>query len=855
MPSSIIKNAFLSEWMGRYTPLISAVICSLIFAASLTLSQNPLGVQSLISFICLMGCLLLLWSGKRFGFISLMLGVGPIASAMLMVLSGDLKAVTILPILIIFPVLLLSGYTRLILLGGVLVFLVGLLLSGIEIQDANQVAKTVIISLVNLIVLFGLSMVADEALARKSSILDEVSDEKRMIELAAESSNLATYRYELASDQVKFSQHASKVFQTPVNEWMSLSSFMPQFFDDKTIQEVRNYIEELVVTEKPSTYQITGKDANGQKIVLKISAVAEFKDGQPHRLIGTFSDVTELEDQIASQKQLALDSQEKALQLEHFKATNLLYDQLEQQRDELSHTLVLFERTQSIAEIGSFKTDLATSEVWSTDTLKRIFGYEPEESFGQEAWESHIHPDDVSYVTSFTNRIFNEQDYVRQKLTYRIIAKSGDVKHVEVNWDFTTDAQGNQIAIEGTVQDVTDEELARINAEAARAELADQARKRNDLFGMVAHELRTPVAAISMMATEKDPKEWQSSKNDILRSSRDLLNTIDDMSLLINPELKRPIRPEAFSVNDLNATVASSVASIVASTGVQYQQYNAIALPLVDDEFTADTYRVRVVITNLVKNACLHSRGTNVWMFSRMAMTSQGGEYLEWVVGDNGTGIPEDQIDGLFKAGVRGDSEAEGTGFGLYIAKNWIEEINGSIDFRPRKKGGSEFIVRLPLVPADGKTATTVDQAPEIHTQLEDVLPKLNVLLAEDEAMLRMLAQKLLSRMVGTIKAAQHGRDGLEQFDSTVNLVLTDYFMPEMSGVELTKQLRQQGYTGVILGITAATIGEKRQDLLDAGVDMVLPKPLNAEMFRNTISQLISEGRFDDLLDEGAADA
>lgn len=80
-------------------------------STALTLSQNLLGVKTLISFICLMASLLLLWSGKQIGLISLMLGVVPIASVMLMVLSGDLQAVTILPILIIFPVLLLSGYT------------------------------------------------------------------------------------------------------------------------------------------------------------------------------------------------------------------------------------------------------------------------------------------------------------------------------------------------------------------------------------------------------------------------------------------------------------------------------------------------------------------------------------------------------------------------------------------------------------------------------------------------------------------------------------------------------------------------------------------------------------------------
>ena len=530
---------------------------------------------------------------------------------------------------------------------------------------------------------------------------------------------------------------------------------------------------------------------------------------------------------------------------------------LEQHADHLQDDL---KRLTSEADIGYADVSLTSGRVrcnmsffkhhnWSDDT-REIRLDEMYSSYTQEY--ARILPKVIERVVD---------SGVEQRITLEVDTNTGASRFLEMRaYLARTDTDVpilRLVTIDVTQRAVMQREIedAEREAQESLASLLRTQKKQNQVYGMIAHELRTPVAMVAMMANDTE-SDFGSHQGSIRQACKDLLATIDDMSLLINPDLKRPIRPEAFTVKDLNATVASSVASIVASTGVQYQQYNAIALPLVDDEFSADTYRVRVVITNLVKNACLHSRGTHVWMFSRMAMDSQGGEYLEWVIGDDGIGIPEAQIDGLFKAGVRGDSEAEGTGFGLYIAKNWIEEINGSIRYRPRKKGGSEFIVRLPLVPADGQTATTVDQAPEIHTKLEDFLPKLNVLIAEDEVMLRMLAQKLLSRMVGTIKAAQHGREGLEQFDSTINLVLTDYFMPEMSGVEFAKQLRQQGYTGVILGITAATIGEQRQDLLDAGVDMVLPKPLNAEMFRNSISQLISEGRFEDLLDdEGAADA
>ena len=397
-------------------------------------------------------------------------------------------------------------------------------------------------------------------------------------------------------------------------------------------------------------------------------------------------------------------------------------------------------------------------------------------------------------------------------------------------------------------------EEAEREAQAALSTLKLTQEKQNTIYGMVAHELRTPVAAITMMAADGDDESWQQNRENVLRSSRDLINTIDDMRLLVNPDLKRPIRPEKFNVKAFNATIASSVASIVASTGVRYSHFDAISLPLLDEEFVVDTYRARVVLTNLIKNACIHSRGNKVWTICRHAFDAHSGEFLEWVVGDNGVGIPQTKLTELFAAGVRGDSEADGTGFGLYIAKNWIEEINGTIEYCARQKGGSEFIVRVPLVPANNPEQSHASGGAIDYSQVDALLPKLNALMAEDEPMLRMLGSKLLSKMVGNVSTAENGRVALEQFDPSHNIILTDYFMPEMSGVELALQLREQGYQGVILGVTAATIGEQRTDMLEAGVDIVLPKPLTAEKFKNAVSQLLSEGRFDGDFGRGAAD-
>ncbi|NVK03072.1 MAG: response regulator [Oceanospirillaceae bacterium] len=79
----------------------------------------------------------------------------------------------------------------------------------------------------------------------------------------------------------------------------------------------------------------------------------------------------------------------------------------------------------------------------------------------------------------------------------------------------------------------------------------------------------------------------------------------------------------------------------------------------------------------------------------------------------------------------------------------------------------------------------------------------------------------------------------LLEFDDQINLVLTDYFMPELDGVGLTSELRNQGYQGPIIGVTAATIGDQMNQLLDAGADLAIAKPLTRESFIAALNSVV----------------
>ena len=187
----------------------------------------------------------------------------------------------------------------------------------------------------------------------------------------------------------------------------------------------------------------------------------------------------------------------------------------------------------------------------------------------------------------------------------------------------------------------------------------------------------------------------------------------------------------------------------------------------------------------------------------------------------------------------------------MYIAKSWIEELGGSVNYRLRQGAnrGSEFRVTVPLLRESAESP--VEVASESEAQRLKQFSELKVLMVEDEAVLRMLGQKLVGQVVASVDVAENGAVGLERFSEAYDLVLTDYFMPQVNGPEMIKAMRAQGFKGPIIGVTAATIGEQRLDLLDAGADLVLNKPLTKESIIDAFQQLSQSGRLKQTEEQG----
>lgn len=474
-------------------------------------------------------------------------------------------------------------------------------------------------------------------------------------------------------------------------------------------------------------------------------------------------------------------------------------------------------------------TDHRGAIIYANDKFCNISGYSRDELLGSTHRLINSGEHDRDYFVNLWSTISSGkvwQGQIKNK------SKDGSFYWVESTIVPTRDSVTNKYRYIAIRTDITAEKTL------SQSLLALQKRNRQ-MYGVVAHELRTPVSAIEMM-THHNTQEWLEDKEQVAQAASDLLHSIDDMKMLVNPELKREIHWGDISVNQLNKSINTMVASAVALNNMEYKQTTRLPSPLKELCFTTDAYRLKACVTNLIRNACLHSEGSRVECITDSFVDSDGNTILRWIISDNGKGISTEVQRVMFQPFERGMTQSEGTGLGLHVAQKWVEDLGGSLSFRALMPG-SEFTLSLPIRHASDLVAPKYDAA--LVDDIEQQVKGLKVLFVEDDNLIQMVTIKLLGPLFAAFDLAKDGEEGLEMAKGGYDLILTDYFMPNMTGVEMTKKLRQDGYVGPIISVTAATIGSESQDLRDAGVDVVLAKPLGKTALLNAISGLVKEGR------------
>ena len=218
---------------------------------------------------------------------------------------------------------------------------------------------------------------------------------------------------------------------------------------------------------------------------------------------------------------------------------------------------------------------------------------------------------------------------------------------------------------------------------------------------------------------------------------------------------------------------------------------------------------------------------------------------LEFSVKDTGIGIPPEKIEVLFKSFSQVDDsntrEYGGTGLGLSICKGLVEQMNGEVWIESVVDQGSTFFFTCELdIVESTETKTGKSQ---VDATMQPKQKPIHILLVEDEAGCRLLAQRIIQKKGWRVSSAENGLQALKLLKQHhFDIILMDIQMPVMDGYTATKHLRQIAESKLIpvIAMTAHVLREDWARCIDVGMNDYLSKPIDINEFYDMVDKWIS---------------
>jgi PAS domain S-box-containing protein len=504
----------------------------------------------------------------------------------------------------------------------------------------------------------------------------------------------------------------------------------------------------------------------------------------------------------------------------------------------------IFENVQDVFYTTDFQGHLLTI----SPSIERHTAYRPEEILGKHVRIFFIKDEDYQILDQAiaTHGFLNDHEMAMKR-------KDGSLIHVSVTARVVFDERGRPVSTNGVMRDISERKRAEeaLNqakdaAEAARRAAEDASRAKSEFLSRMSHELRTPMNAILGFAqllelSHKEPlsASQQERVNQIVKGGQHLLELINEILDISRIEANRlHISPEPVSVRDSIQEVLDLTVPLAIQRHIQ-----VVTKPTCLDAnpfVKADRQRFKQVLLNLIGNAVKYNQdGGSVIITCQKTLPGR----TRISIADTGPGIPAEQMGRLFKPFERLVSEQsniEGTGLGLTLAKRLLELMEGQIGVDSVPGNGSTFWVELPTAenPVERLLhATGVRDLAMMSTVAHTIL-----YVEDNVANFELIRQVLADYSQIELLWASDAQAGFEiAATRQPSLILLDVHLGNSDGADLLQKLKRHQPTAnipVVVVSADATSGQAHR-LTSLGAHSFMTKPLDVKRFVQMVDDLL----------------